>query len=166
MRIRIALASVLSVCCCATSVVNETGDGTGSSAAGSRSAAGGSTTGSCPSATSGSLSCQWPAAADTFDAGTNQGCKPNPGFESCEVPNGSIILADGGVVTPDGGVVTCTDLCCATEYELTCSGAPPREIDGGLVDEDIPTPAPSLNCKAIPIPTPINSSFYCCPCAP
>jgi len=161
----IVLTSWLLVCGCALSVTSD--EGSGSSSAGGAAAGSGATTGSCPAATSGASSCQWPATADTFDAGTNQGCKPNPGFESCEVPNGSIILGDGGVVTPDGGVVTCTDLCCATEYALTCSGPAFIEVDGGLVgDQGIPGPSASLNCRVLPLPTPENVQFYCCSCTP
>jgi hypothetical protein len=136
----IVLASVFSVCSCATSAINDLGDGENGS-----------------SAMNGNQSCQWPAAADTFDAGANQGCKPRAAFESCEVPNGSIILSDGGVLTPGGGTVTCRDLCSATEYALTCSGADPSEI---------PAPDPSLNCTILPIPTPSTALFYCCPCSP
>ncbi len=30
----------------------------------------------------------------------------------------------------------------------------------------IPEPDSSLNCSVIPIPTPSNELFYCCPCTP
>ncbi len=83
-----------------------------------------------------------------------------------EVPNGSIVLGDGGVITPDGGTVQCTDLCCSTEFELTCAGASPFRPDGGFVDAPIPAPAPSLSCRILPVQTPENVNFYCCACAP
>jgi hypothetical protein len=106
-----------------------------------------------------SAACNWPATADTFDASVNQGCKPHPTFEICQVPNGSLILADGGVVTPDGGMVDCNNACSSTQYSLTCSSA-------AVFGETIPSPDPSLDCAIIPISTPSNFDFYCCPCSP
>jgi hypothetical protein len=142
--------------------------GIGASCSGSStiSEASGSTTGNPStqsSTTTESQGCDWPSAADTFNADAGAGCKPGPGFESCVVPNGSIILGDGGVVTPDGGVVMCTDLCSPTEYSLSCSGAFSAENAGAV---QIPAPASSLGCSILPLPTPINELFYCCPCAP
>jgi hypothetical protein len=103
--------------------------------------------------------CTWPTAADTFNADAGEGCSPRSMFDICEVPSGSTILADGGVLTPDGGVEVCSDACSPTEYELTCNSASPDTGD------QIPAPDPSLGCKAIPIPTPSNVLFFCCPCA-
>jgi hypothetical protein len=93
--------------------------------------------------------CTWPAAA------IDTGCTPRSMFDICEVPSGSTVQADGSVLTPGGGVVSCADACSPSEYSLTCTGAR---------DQPIPQPASSLNCKAIPIPTPSNELFYCCPC--
>lgn len=96
----------------------------------------------------------WPAAADTFDGNTNEGCEPKPTFESCEVPNGSIVGPNGQVLTPDGGTVTCTDLCSPTEYSLACSGS-----------ETIAAPASALHCTILVVDTLSNAFFYCCPCS-
>jgi hypothetical protein len=79
-------------------------------------------------------------------------------FRSCEVPNGGTVEADGTIVASDGAVVTgtCQLACTQDQYTLTCvSSALPGRI---------PTPEPSLGCSAIPVPTPSNVLFYCCPC--
>jgi hypothetical protein len=70
------------------------------------------------------------------------------------VPNGSTVHEDGGITLADGSTVPlagfCKDWCSPTEYSLTCN---PTEPD------------PSLGCSVIPIPTPANTSVWCCPCA-
>jgi hypothetical protein len=101
--------------------------------------------------------CSWPSAADTFDAG--EGCLPKSMFDICQVPSGSIILADGGILTPDGGTAVCSDYCSPSEYALTCSST-------GGPQTPIPSPDSSLDCTVIPIPTPSNALFWCCPCGP
>jgi hypothetical protein len=76
-------------------------------------------------------------------------------FEICEVPNGSVVNSDGTVTTPAGETVTCDDACSPSEYSLSCYWRP----DG------LPAaPPPSLDCRLIPVPTPPNALFYCCPC--
>jgi hypothetical protein len=107
---------------------------------------------------SSSATCNWPAGADTFDTTTNQGCRPRPTFEICQVPSGSVIEPDGGVLTPDGGAVHCDDACSSTQYALTCSSS--------ASSGQIPPPDPSLSCTIIAIPTPSNADFYCCACSP
>jgi len=77
-------------------------------------------------------------------------------FDICEVPSGSLLDADGSITTPDGGVVRCSDYCSPTQYALTCYGPEPGAIS---------SPAPSLGCTVIPIPTPSGELFYCCPCS-
>jgi hypothetical protein len=49
----------------------------------------------------------------------------------------------------------CTAFCDAARYEMICSGSPGQ----------MPAPASSLACEIIPIPTPSNVLFYCCPYA-
>ncbi len=44
--------------------------------------------------------CTSPAAADTFDAATSVGCKPNPAFRVCEVPSGATLNPDGTYTPP------------------------------------------------------------------
>src|ERR1700674_2527254 len=51
--------------------------------------------------------CAWPAAADTFNADTGEGCSPKSMFQICQVPSGSTVHADGSITTPDGGTVVC-----------------------------------------------------------
>jgi hypothetical protein len=99
--------------------------------------------------------CAWPAAADTFAASSNTGCYPRSMFQVCEVPEGSVVYADGTITTPAGATVACEDACSPSEYSLSCYGPP---------DGQLPAPVPSLGCRAIPIPTPPNALFYCCPC--
>ncbi len=103
--------------------------------------------------------CTWPAGADTFEDASSTGCKPRSVFQICEVPSGSTIEADGAIESPDGAAAQCSDACTATEYELSCEGS----TDGGPGGA-IPQPDPSLGCTVIPIPTPSNALFYCCPC--
>jgi hypothetical protein len=55
------------------------------------------------------------------------------------------------------------DLCSPEEYELSCIGAFNAENPESI---QIPDPATSLGCSILPLPTPINELFYCCPCAP
>lgn len=104
--------------------------------------------------TEGATACTWPTAADTFDADAGEGCSPHPTFDICEVPSGSNVHADGGITLPDGSTAPlagfCKDWCLPTEYALTCKST---------------APDPSLACDVIPIPTPVNTSVWCCPCA-
>jgi hypothetical protein len=105
------------------------------------------------------LTCAWPALADTYDAGSG-GCLPSPSFNICQVPNGTIVLQDGGFFVPDGGEpAVCTDACRQAEYALSCEAT--EDSSGNL---QFNGPDPSLQCSAIPMPTPIGASFYCCPC--
>ena len=60
----------------------------------------------------------------------------------------------------DASQITCS----STEYALGCVGEWPYSADGGYTRVTIPEPDPSLGCRILPIPTPVNSSFYCCPC--
>lgn len=108
--------------------------------------------------------CRWPAEADARDPAASTGCEPNSMFQICGVPSGSFVHADGTITTPDGTSVTCDDPCRPTEYAMFCRGAitgtdPP-------VLSPVPTPAPSLGCRVLPLPTPANLLVYCCACAP
>ncbi len=68
------------------------------------------------------------------------GCQALPTFQICDDSTG-----------------TCHDACAPSEYPLECTGAPPTG--------PIPPPDPSMGCTVIPIPTPSNALYYCCPCA-
>ena len=98
--------------------------------------------------------CRYPANASTDD-GSMSGCHAGRPGQICEVSNGATVnIEDGGV---SGGTESCKSLCGAGQYELTCTSA---GISGPIADPDT-----SLGCVIIPIPTPSDALFYCCPCA-
>jgi hypothetical protein len=47
--------------------------------------------------------------------------------------------------------------CSSAEYSLDCVG----ELAAGAL---IPAPSSALGCRLLPLPTPSNQSYYCCPC--
>ena len=99
--------------------------------------------------------CHYPASADTDGDGSMSGCHAGPPGQICGVSNGATINGEDGGVS--GGTESCQGICSAGQYELTC-------MSTGM-SGTIPDPASSLNCQIIPIPTPSNALFYCCPCA-
>jgi hypothetical protein len=72
--------------------------------------------------------------------GSAPGCFPRAPAQICQVPG------------------PCQPLCRQTEYEMVCGGSATG------MPARIPDPDPALGCQIIPIPTPPNVSFYCCPC--
>ena len=105
-------------------------------------------------------SCGWPASFTSSGDASSVGCWAKPTHDICKVPNGGSFNAqDGTIRGPDGQVVTdaCQDACLASEYALTCTG-------DGMMPASMPSPDTSLGCTAIPVPTPSNVLFYCCPC--
>jgi hypothetical protein len=91
--------------------------------------------------------CRYPPGSDTSSAAGDAGfvgCRPGPAMTLCEQSS--------------SGPTSCHSLCGASEYTLTCNS-------GGIEITPIPEPDSSLNCSVIPIPTPTNMLFYCCPCA-
>jgi hypothetical protein len=104
--------------------------------------------------------CKWPDGFTSSGDASSVGCWASPSHNICRVPNGGSFNAqDGTIRGPDGQVVTdaCQDLCLASEYALTCTG-------DGMMPASIPSPDSSLGCTVIPVPTPSNVLFYCCPC--
>jgi hypothetical protein len=93
----------------------------------------------------------WPSSAATLADGSSTGCAPEPTFPVCQVPSGSIVLADGATVAPDGAPAPaeCRDACGVDEYALSCENAAPDT---------------ALHCTVVPVPTPSTTLFYCCPC--
>jgi hypothetical protein len=101
-----------------------------------------------------------------------------------EAGAGGAIVVDGGGcswpenLTPvgDGSAVGCWAhavsgpadasqiTCSSAEYALGCVGEWPYSADGGDTHVTVPAPDPSLGCRILPIPTPVNASYYCCPC--
>lgn len=78
----------------------------------------------------------------------------------CPYPPGSDTSSDTG----KGNFVGCrpgpaSNFCDQSWYTMTCNSA-------GTMPSSIPEPANSLACKVLPIPTPSNTLYYCCPCAP
>lgn len=104
--------------------------------------------------------CVWPASVTQTDDAGAVGCWARATFNICQVPNGGSVNAQDGTITgPDGKPVTnaCHDACSGSEYALTCTSAT-------LLSAPIPVPDVSLGCSVIPIPTPSDALFYCCPC--
>jgi hypothetical protein len=87
----------------------------------------------------------------------------------CSWPENLTSVSDGSAVgcwahaisgPADASQITCS----SAEYALGCVGELPYSADGGYTHVTIPEPDPSLGCRILPIPTPVNASFYCCPC--
>jgi hypothetical protein len=102
--------------------------------------------------------------AAVFDSA---GMGKDVGPESISADAGRVCLypagADTSVEVGNGSFVGCRpgltqDLCDPSSYQMTCQAS-------GLTPASIPQPASTLNCKAVPVPTPSNTLFYCCPCA-
>lgn len=84
------------------------------------------------------LSCLSPAGvSDAPDAG-GAGCFRMPSFQICDP-------------------TSCQNACTGATFPLSCTGA--------AQFGSIPDPEPSLGCTVVPIPTPSDVLFYCCPCA-
>jgi hypothetical protein len=84
---------------------------------------------------------------------------------SCRSPAGVAAATDAavaGCVRPEAfqlcSPTGCQDACSPSGYPLVCASA------GPLVTP-IPAPDSALGCTFIPIPTPSNAHYYCCPCA-
>jgi hypothetical protein len=104
--------------------------------------------------------CRWPASVTSSGDASSTGCWAKPTHNICKVPNGGSFNAqDGTIRDPDGQVVTdaCQNACSASEYALTCTG-------DTMMPSSMPAPETSLGCTVIPVPTPSNVAFYCCPC--
>jgi hypothetical protein len=104
--------------------------------------------------------CSWPASVTSSGDASSVGCWATPTHNICKVPNGGSFNAqDGTIRGPDGQVVAdaCQDACSASEYAVTCTG-------DTLMPSSNPSPDTSLGCTVIPVPTPSNVAFYCCPC--
>jgi hypothetical protein len=87
--------------------------------------------------------CTWPAKFTSSSDGSAVGCWAH---------------ANSGPV--DASQITCS----SAEYALGCVGEWPYSADGGYVHLTVPEPDASLGCRILPIPTMVNTSFYCCPC--
>ena len=82
-------------------------------------------------------SCTWPANFTPSSDASGVGCWA--------------YAVTGGV---DGGAVTCS----SAEYSLDCVGVMSSST------MSIPAPDSSLGCRILPLPTPSNRLYYCCPC--
>jgi hypothetical protein len=104
-----------------------------------------------------------PGQTNGPDAGTSDGT----GGASCRWPESLDLLSDGGVAEAPGCYVArtgescgpegCQSTCASYEYMLSCYG----DVS---MPGSIPEPESSLGCAIVPIPTPENVLFYCCPC--
>ena len=98
--------------------------------------------------------CRYPASVVVNANPSGSGCFASPPKQICQVSNGATIDIDGGVT---GRTESCNSLCGASQYEMTCMGA--------ALMGPVPNLDPALGCQVIPIPTPSNTQFYCCPCS-
>lgn len=86
----------------------------------------------------GSLSCQSPAGVSEAPDAAVAGCFRSS-FQICTTST------------------SCKPACAASDYSMTCTGS---SAVGA-----IPAPDATLGCTVIPVPTPSDVLFYCCPCA-
>lgn len=86
----------------------------------------------------GSLMCNAAAGLSLASDAAAPGCKADPAFQSCSTSG-------------------CKSACAGSELPVACTG----DSSGGT----IPEPDAAFSCTVIPIPTPSNELFYCCPCA-
>jgi len=93
--------------------------------------------------------CAYPSGVVVSSA-SGAGCFGGPAGQICEVSNGAVVNGEDGAVT--NGTESCSSLCKPGEFEMTCS-------DTSM------SPALSLGCTVIAIPTPSCCVYYCCPCA-
>jgi hypothetical protein len=93
--------------------------------------------------------CQYPAGVDVDPDASGTGCFAGPAGRACAVSSGATVLPDGGV---SGGTESCKSFCGSAEYQMSCQG------------NTVPEPSSSLGCQVIPIPTPADVTYYCCPC--
>jgi hypothetical protein len=95
-----------------------------------------------PSAVSGAsdqLTCQSPAGVSVAPDAAVAGCfRTASAFQICDP-------------------TTCKDACGPSDFSMTCIGP--------TLMGPIPEPDAALGCTVIPIPTPSDALFYCCPCA-
>ena len=87
----------------------------------------------------------------------------------CSWPENLTPTSDGSAVgcwahAISGPVDASQITCSSAEYALGCVGEWPYSADGSYTHATIPEPDSSLGCRILPIPTPVNASFYCCPC--
>jgi len=96
----------------------------------------------------GCLSC---APAPSNDAGScTWPANLTPGSDESAVGCWAHAVTGGA----DGGAFTCS----LAEYSLDCVGAMSAST------MSIPAPDSSLGCRILPLPTPSNRLYYCCPC--
>src|SRR5450755_1716538 len=87
---------------------------------------------------SGALMCNATAGLALGSDAAAPGCKADPAFQICSSSG-------------------CKSACAGSELPVACTG----DSTGGT----IPAPDAAFGCTVIPIPTPSNELFYCCPCA-
>jgi hypothetical protein len=74
-------------------------------------------------------------------------------FPDASSVSGCYRVDDGQICGPSG----CQSFCSGSTFQLTC--------EGGTPFGSVPAPDETLGCTVVPIPTPSNVLFYCCPCA-
>ena len=87
---------------------------------------------------SGALMCNATAGLSLASDAAAPSCKSDLAFQICSTSS-------------------CKSACAGSELPVSCTG----DSTGG----NIPAPDAAFGCTVIPIPTPSNELFYCCPCA-
>jgi len=90
------------------------------------------------------------------EGGSSVEASGGPGAAACPIDGGHAVVAGACTPVPTQAPWPGQPLCDSASYEVVCSGSEPPSMPA-----NIPTP---VGCSAIPIPTPSNESFYCCPC--
>ena len=122
--------------------------------------------------------CRWPS--DLYDGGPGA-CRVARAYVQCVYPSGVECEGGVGASSPSGsltmgclsdvatscsgctstsGAASCTSLCAATEYAISCGG-PPRPLPDGGFGVDYQEPPDACTGAG---GTPAGNAYFCCPC--
>ncbi len=109
------------------------------------------------------------SAVGVIDGGAG-GEEAGEGGGACQYPvnvqltgDASVVVGTGCFAGPQGcqggSSETCSSWCSASDYVYDLSQR--RRRNAGA---PVPNPDPTFGCTILALPTPMNESFYCCPC--